>query len=180
MHDGNAPISKKARVAPVFSRGNTGAECPWRTTIVNSIVARRPEPLQDRDGETQMENAPRVLIVEDHEVTLDALTLLFEKEGFVVHGAGSLAAAATILSEELPSIAVLDIGLPDGNGLQLLATLKAKDPKVPVIVVTASDEERFAREAVKLGAFSFIHKPYGFAALISAVRKALEGHKVTV
>jgi two-component system C4-dicarboxylate transport response regulator DctD len=84
------------------------------------------------------------------------------------------------LSGKLPSIAVVDIGLPDGNGLQLLATLKAKDPKVPVIVVTASDEERFAREAVKLGAFSFIHKPYGFAALISAVRDALEGRRVRV
>jgi len=127
-----------------------------------------------------MENAPRVLIVEDHEVTLDALTLLFEKDGFIVHGARSLAEASTILSAKFPSIAVLDIGLPDGNGLQLLATLKAKDPKVPVIVVTASDEERLVRQAVKLGAFCFIHKPYGFADLISAVRDALAGRSVRV
>src|SRR5688572_30032297 len=106
-----------------------------------------------------MQNAPRVLVVEDHEVTLVALTLLFEKEGFVVDGATTVAAALSYFNAEVPSVALVDIGLPDGNGIQLLDRLKAIDPSVPVIVVTASDEKRFAEEANKRGAFCFIHKP---------------------
>src|SRR5215204_1694813 len=100
-----------------------------------------------------MKTAPRVLVVEDHEVTLDALTLLFEKEGFVVDGAGTVAEASDHFNSEAPSVALIDIGLPDGNGIQLLDRLKAKHPKVPVIVVTASDEKRFVDEAIKRGAF---------------------------
>ena len=121
-----------------------------------------------------MEHAPKVLVVEDHDVTLDALTLLFQKEGFVVLAAATLAEAFDHLEEELPSVALVDIGLPDGNGLQVLTAIKEKDAKVPVIIVTASDEKRLAEEALRLGAFCFIHKPYGFAELLKAARNALK------
>jgi DNA-binding NtrC family response regulator len=114
------------------------------------------------------------LIVEDHEVTRDALTHLFEKEGFRVEGAGSVGEALKQFKEKSPTIAVVDIGLPDGSGLQLVQAFSAKEGQIPVIVVTASDELGLAKEAMKRGAFSFIHKPYGFAEILAVVRNALK------
>src|SRR5688500_13864044 len=115
-----------------------------------------------------MENAARVLIVEDHEATRDTLSLLFEGAGFVVRGAGSVREATDCFSADPPTIALVDIGLPDGSGLDLVEAFTAQDPNVPVIVVTASDQKGLAKEATKRGACSFIHKPYSFSDVLSS------------
>jgi DNA-binding NtrC family response regulator len=121
-----------------------------------------------------MQNASRVLIVEDHEATRETLALLFENEGFQVRGAGSVREAIEWFDKEPPSVALVDIGLPDGNGLNLLDSFMARDPRVPVIVLTASDQKGLANEATKRGAISFIQKPYGFSDVLAAVQAALK------
>jgi DNA-binding NtrC family response regulator len=120
-----------------------------------------------------MDNPARVLIVEDHEATRETLALLFEKEGFTVCGAGSIREASELFKTDRPGVALVDIGLPDGNGLDLMEAFAAQDPNVPVIVLTASDQKGLAKEASKRGAFSFIQKPYGFSDVLAAVRNAL-------
>jgi two-component system, OmpR family, response regulator len=121
-----------------------------------------------------MENAARVLIVEDHETTRDTLALLFENQGFVVQAAGSVREASELFDRDPPTIALVDIGLPDGSGLDLVEAFVGRYPDLPVVVLTASDEKGLAKEATRRGAFSFIQKPYGFADVLAAVHRALK------
>jgi two-component system, OmpR family, KDP operon response regulator KdpE len=121
-----------------------------------------------------MSNPARVLIVEDHDVTRETLSMLLEKEGFSLRAGGSMAEAYACFEAEPPHVALVDVGLPDGNGLDLVNGFLERDPKVRVIVVTASDQKGLAKEALQRGAFSFIHKPYGFRDLLSVVQRALK------
>ena len=121
-----------------------------------------------------MENVVRILIVEDHEATRETLTLLFQREGFLVSSARTVREASETFHREPPLVAVIDIGLPDGSGLDLVGMFAAKDPNIRVIVVTAKDGEHLAEEAKKRGAVSFIQKPYGFRDLLAAVNAALQ------
>jgi two-component system, NtrC family, response regulator AtoC len=132
-----------------------------------------PESNFTRVGGT-MENVVRILIVEDHEATRETLTLLFQREGFLVSSARTVREASEVFHRDPPTVAVVDIGLPDGSGLDLVEEFVAKDPNTRVIVVTARDGEHLAREAKKRGAFSFIQKPYGFRDLLAAVNEALK------
>jgi DNA-binding NtrC family response regulator len=121
-----------------------------------------------------MSNAVRVLIVEDHDATRETLCLLLEKEGFAMRTAGNMAEARACIQAEPPNVALIDVGLPDGSGLDLIQGLIEKDPTIRVIVVTASDQKGLAQEALRRGACSFIHKPYGFRELLAEVQRALK------
>ena len=121
-----------------------------------------------------MGNAALVLVVEDHEVTRETLAVLFEKEGFQVRGSGTIREAADSFNAEPPDVVIVDVGLPDGNGLDLVESFVTQRPEIPVIVVTASDLHGLAKQALKRGAFCFIHKPYGFRDVLSAVNDALK------
>ena len=120
-----------------------------------------------------MENVARILIVEDHEATRETLTLLFQREGFLVSSARTVREASEAFQRESPTVAVIDIGLPDGSGLDLVEAFVAKDPNIRVIVVTAKDGDKLPEEAKKRGALTFIQKPYGFRDLLKAVNAAL-------
>ena len=123
----------------------------------------------------RLDPAPgRVLVVDDHELNLKLLERLLEIEGHQVRAADSLAAAERALSEEEPSMIVLDLNLPDGSGLELTRKLKAepRTASIPIVACTAavlpSDEHR-AREA---GCDAFIAKPIDlrhFSSVVSSI-----------
>jgi DNA-binding NtrC family response regulator len=81
-----------------------------------------------------------------------------------------------MISEQKPDVLLLDLGLPDGGGLELLRTIREAHPSLPIIVVTANDSLNNAIASIKEGAFHFISKPYVPDELLSLVAKALE-HK---
>jgi two-component system cell cycle response regulator DivK len=116
----------------------------------------------------------RILIVDDHELNLRLLERLLEREGRSVRAADSLAAAERALAEEHPAMIVLDLNLPDGNGLELTRRLKSEPStaSIPIVACTAAvmpaDEDR-AREA---GCDAFVAKPIDlqeFSAVISSM-----------
>jgi two-component system, cell cycle response regulator DivK len=116
----------------------------------------------------------RVLIVDDHELNLRLLERLLEREGRAVRAADSLAAAERALAEEHPAMIVLDLNLPDGNGLELTRRLKSEPStaSIPIIACTAAvmpaDEDR----ALKAGCDAFVAKPIDlqeFSAVISSM-----------
>ena len=69
---------------------------------------------------------------------------------------------------------LLDLGLPDADGLEVLGKLKAEFPQTPVIILTANDSLNNAIESIKLGAFHFISKPYAPEELVCLMERALE------
>lgn len=122
-----------------------------------------------------------ILLVEDHSSLRQALALMLEEEtGFVVAGqAGSLAEARALMGRF--DLAILDPGLPDGDGLALIPELRAANPYrkdspgCAALILTASlDRELFVR-AVEAGAAGFLHKTASIAEIIDAVRRLCAG-----
>jgi len=108
----------------------------------------------------------RVLIVEDdyHVATIHA-AYVRRVDGFTVAGhAGTLAGAATELGRTAPDLVLLDLFLPDGNGLDLLGrTLGAPDTRPDFLVITAARDMKSVRTAMRLGAVHYLVKPFDFA-----------------
>lgn len=102
---------------------------------------------------------PNVLIVEDERPLSLAIAATVESCGGIPNRASTLAQAREAVKESSPAAIVLDIGLPDGNGLTLLSELKGS---VPVLVVTAHGAIENAIEARKQGVYEFFDKPIEF------------------
>jgi len=117
--------------------------------------------------------AGRVLVVDDEPTMADGLRLVLEAEGYSVVTAGTLAQALEAATQAF-HLAIVDLVLPDGDGLGLLRELKRRDPALEVIVVTAHGSIPKAVDAIKDGAFYFVAKPFEPDEIMALVSKALE------
>ncbi|MCB9567193.1 MAG: sigma-54-dependent Fis family transcriptional regulator [Myxococcales bacterium] len=120
--------------------------------------------------------APTVLIVDDEASILEALEKVLTKEGLDVRVAPSGQQALEILRNQPVQVMITDLRMPGMKGDDLLKAVKALTPEVEVIVMTAYGTIENAVEAMKLGAYDFIAKPLKRAAIVAAVRKALDKH----
>ena len=120
----------------------------------------------------------KVLIVDDERDLRAVLTALFEDE-FQVSEAETGAALQKALNLEQPDVVVLDVKLPDADGLELLPQLKKRWPETEVIVLTGCDDVSMAVEAGKRGAYNFVTKPFENTKLLTDVRCALERKEQT-
>jgi DNA-binding NtrC family response regulator len=77
-----------------------------------------------------------------------------------------------------PNVVLLDIRLPDLNGLDVLYTLKCIDPSVPVVILSAVDDTTTASRALKAGAFTYLTKPLELQSLLAAIREAVGGDSI--
>jgi DNA-binding NtrC family response regulator len=120
-----------------------------------------------------------VLVVDDEVSIADGLRLTLEAEGYSVRIAGSLATALSVMSQADVQAAVVDLMLPDGDGLTLTRELKKRDPNVEVIIVTAYGSVRKAMEATKgAGAFYVLEKPFDPDELIGLIAHAIDRRKL--
>jgi two-component system response regulator PilR (NtrC family) len=115
-----------------------------------------------------------LLIVDDEDSILDFLTLLFESEGFGVDTARSAAEAQRTLGGKSFDLVLCDILMPDGNGLDLLREIKANSPNTAVVMMTAFTSTKTAIEAMRLGAYDYVSKPFDVEELKIITQKALE------
>jgi len=120
----------------------------------------------------------KVLIVDDDRDLRGILSALFEDE-FQVAEADTGAALQKALGLEQPDVVVLDVKLPDADGLELLPQLKKRWPDTEVIVLTGYDDVSMAVEAGKRGAYNFVTKPFENTKLLTDVRCALERKEQT-
>jgi len=120
----------------------------------------------------------RVLVVDDEPVIADNLRLTLEREGYEVETAGNTVTAMLQMEEHEFSLAVVDLVLPDGDGLHLLRLLKSKDPSLEVIIMTGHSSISKAVEATKQGAFYFVAKPFDSEEMLTLVTKALERQRL--
>ena len=114
----------------------------------------------------------RILIVEDEPRIASFLCKGLGAQGFETSVAGDRAAAEARL-KEAPDLVLLDRGLPDGDGLELLAQLRRAGDLVPVIVLTARDSVEDREAGLAAGADDYVVKPFGFADLLARVRARL-------
>ena len=119
-----------------------------------------------------MANKYKILIVEDERNILDFVTALLESGGYQVLTACSCAAGEMLFSSHLPDLVVLDLGLPDRDGIALLQSIR-ENSTVPVIVLSARSGESDKVEALDCGANDYITKPFGSAEFLARVRSAL-------
>jgi two-component system response regulator PilR (NtrC family) len=115
-----------------------------------------------------------VLVVDDEQSLTEFLALFFRGEGFRVRTAGSVDAARHLLAEVTPDLVLCDILMPDGNGLDLLREIKTRTPELPVVMMTAYTSTKTAIEAMKLGAYDYVSKPFDVEELKVTVNRALE------
>lgn len=119
----------------------------------------------------------RILLVEDEAVNRLFLTMLLEKEGYIVTGVVDGAGALGAFEEDNFNIILMDIGLPDMNGIdttrKLAESRKFSQKPVPVIAVTASYQEDIKESCREVGMIDFISKPVDTEVLLSSIRKQL-------
>lgn len=116
----------------------------------------------------------QVLIVDDEENIRKFLAKSLQREKFEVRAAGNGAEAYHQFEKERPDLVVLDVRLPDTNGIEILRNLRRRDADLPIIIVTAFGEIRLAVEAMREGAFDFVAKPFDFNTLLRSIEKALQ------
>ena len=114
-----------------------------------------------------------ILIVEDKKNLRKMLKIALESEGFNVQEAGGIAQAKKYLHKFVPEVMVVDIRLPDGNGLDLLDFLKTDISDIIVIVITAYGDIPMAVSAIKKGADDFLPKPFDPDDLIEVIHREI-------
>src|SRR4029434_2829744 len=116
---------------------------------------------------------PRILIIDDDKSLLESYTVLLEDE-FQVSTAESGESGLELLQHEDVHLILLDVRLPDISGIEVLRRIKALDENVDVIMITAVKDVRVAVEAVKLGAYDYLEKPFEIDEILALLRRTLE------
>jgi len=114
----------------------------------------------------------RILAVDDDQAILTMLTRVLGSEGFVVDGVTSAARAVARLRMERPDVILLDLGLSDADGFELLAVLRRTDD-VPVILVTARGAEPDRVRGLRTGADDYVVKPFSYPELAARIDNVL-------
>jgi DNA-binding NtrC family response regulator len=122
--------------------------------------------------------AKTILIIDDEKTIRWSLGEALSTSGYDTDEAETAAAGIARFRESSPDLVLLDMKLPDGSGLDVLKTLKAEDPAVPVIMMTAYAEVETAVEAMKSGAYDFVAKPYSAEKLRVTIANALENQRL--
>lgn len=117
-------------------------------------------------------NKYKILVVEDDSSIRTFVTALLESNSFQVVTAGTASAGLLSFCSHRPDLVILDLGLPDMDGMRIIRTVREKSP-VPIIVLSARITEQDKVAALNLGANDYVTKPFGPAELLARIRAAL-------
>ena len=115
----------------------------------------------------------QLLVIDDDAVTRELLTEVLQSEGYHVAACDSGASALARAEREHFDLAVTDVRMPEMDGIAVTRALKARDPAIQVIVMTAFGSVETAVEAIRHGAFDYVSKPMNLEEIKSTVRRAL-------
>jgi two-component system response regulator PilR (NtrC family) len=119
-----------------------------------------------------------ILVVDDERSMREFLEILLSKEGWMVRSADSKAAALERVNERVPDVVITDLKLKNQSGLDLLKDLKARFPEVEVVVITAFATNETAVQALQLGAYDYVTKPFQVDELRVVIQRALERQRL--
>ena len=121
-----------------------------------------------------MIRAKSILVIDDEKVILESLKMFLTEKGYSVESAASAAEGRQKVEGLKPDVVILDIRLPDGNGLDLLKELRDRNREMPVIMITAFHDMDSTIKAIKHGATEYITKPIDADELERAVQRAMK------
>ncbi len=121
---------------------------------------------------TAMANPLRVLVVDDEPAILRFLRTGLSAQGFIVSEAEAGSVAMDCVRREAADLVVLDLGLPDMDGLDVIRQVRDAGSAIPIIVLSSRDDERSKVAALDLGADDFVTKPFGIDELFARIRAA--------
>jgi two-component system response regulator HydG len=126
------------------------------------------------------DDKPNVLVIDDESGILESLRILLKNEGFAPHIALGGKAGLEQIEAVSPDIVLSDVRMPSVGGLDVLAAVRARDPDVPVILMTAQATLQSAIQAVNEGAFYYLQKPFRNDELLAILRRAAEHRSLRV
>jgi DNA-binding NarL/FixJ family response regulator len=116
----------------------------------------------------------KILIIDDHAVVREGIRSALEKsERFHIFQAASKSEAIAQITKVSPDAIIVDINLPDGNGLEIVTWVRSISSTVAIVVLTLNESEEFLIASMKAGASSYIHKSAPLGDLLSALDYAL-------
>jgi two-component system, OmpR family, KDP operon response regulator KdpE len=120
----------------------------------------------------------KILVIDDEPPIRKLLRMGLSTQGYEILEAPSGKLSLELLSRK-PDLIILDLGLPDIQGLELLRTIRARDEAVPIVVLSSRGDEVGKVEALDLGADDYVTKPFGMEELLARMRAALR-HQLQV
>ncbi|GJD95690.1 response regulator [Methylobacterium iners] len=123
--------------------------------------------------------SPTILVVDDEPPIRRLLRLGLATQGYRLLEAPNGRTALEILGREEADLVILDLGLPDMRGHDLLRTIRERHPDLPIVVLSSRDDEPGKVEALDQGADDYVTKPFGMAELLARLRTALR-HQLAV
>ena len=121
-------------------------------------------------------NKYKILVIEDEANINNLLKALLETSGYQVITAKNCKNGQTLFTSHRPDLVILDLGLPDRDGMTFLEEIR-KESLTPVIVVSARNEDKDKVDALDLGANDYVTKPFSSAELVARVRSALRNSR---
>jgi FixJ family two-component response regulator len=142
----------------------------------------RSAEISDREQETVImsDSKPVVFIVDDDISVRDSLELLIQNEGWRPKTFASARAFLDCPHSQSPSCLVLDVSLPDLDGLELQKRIAAERTDIPIIFITGYGDIPMTVQAMKRGAVEFLTKPFNDQVLLTAIRQGLERSRLTL
>lgn len=128
-----------------------------------------------RDAGIEQGNMLRILVVDDEQSIVEVISTFLESEGYEVVTADSGASLMARLDDGIPHIILLDIRMPDIDGIQCLRQIKEKYGSVEVVMMSGFATLQMARKSLEIGAFDYLRKPISFAHL----KEVIEHIKIT-
>src|SRR5499427_2062157 len=130
-----------------------------------------------RSGKQSMSKGS-ILVVDDESEIREGLELLLKTEGYQVASAETALSGLSRLEEKPFDLVLLDVSLPDRNGIELLKDVHRHDPHLPIVLITAYGSIEMARAAFKSGAMDYITKPWSNDELLAQVAQAVEARRL--
>src|SRR4051812_4603925 len=128
-----------------------------------AVISRR------MPAEAQSNGVGAVLIIDDEESIRESLQTLLELEGYAVETAGSGEEGLQRLGERPFDLVLLDLALPGRDGMEILKDIRARDPQLSVVMITAYGTLENAVRAMQAGALNFVQKPWNNEKLLADV-----------
>jgi DNA-binding NtrC family response regulator len=120
----------------------------------------------------------RILLVDDDPGVSEVLGILLEREGYAVETAATAKAALERLNTSHTDLVVTDLKLPDGTGLDVIAGVRARRPRLPIIMITSYSSMESAIEALRAGANDYVIKPFNNDDFLKAIARALNERRL--
>ena len=115
-----------------------------------------------------------ILVVDDEQAIRESISMFLSEKGHEIHTAAGINSAIAVYELFRPPVVILDIRLPDGNGLDALVRMRSFYPLSKIIMITAFQDMETTIEAMKRGAYDYIHKPLDADELSKTVADAIE------